>query len=126
MLRGRVQAKGTAMTNNNLRFAMVIAMGFGLGACAVFPDQGPRGAGLTFDARLDQGQTWRDITVVVRAPGAMLSDARESARFIATRHCLERSGFSAVDWVIDPATGDWAVARTAADEPVVTGRCAGR
>jgi hypothetical protein len=114
------------MTHSIVRFAMVIAVSFGLAACAALPDRGPRGAGLPFDARLDQGQTWRDITVVVRAPGATLSDVRESARFMATRHCLERSGFSAVDWVIDPATGDWAVARSAADEPVVTGRCVGR
>lgn len=114
------------MTHSILRFAMVFGMGFGLAACAVIPDRGPRAAGLPYDARLDQGQTWRDIAVVVRAPGAALMDVRESARFMATRHCLERSGFSAVDWVIDPATGDWSVARTANDEPVVTGRCVGR
>jgi len=114
------------MTINSLRLAMGFGLAFGLAACAVVPDRGPRAAGLPYDARLDQGETWRDITIVVRAPGAPLVEVRESARYMATRHCLERSGFSAVDWVIDPATGDWAMARSADDEPILSGRCAGR
>ncbi len=103
-----------------------MALALGLAACSVIPDYGPRSVGLPYDARLDTGETWRDIAIMVRAPGATLAEARESARFAATRHCLERSGFSAVDWAMDPATGDWAVARSPDDEPIVTGRCVGR
>lgn len=119
-------AKGTAMTLRSVRPAIAVGLVLGLAACAALPDRGPRAAGLPYDARLDTGETWRDITVLVRAPGASLAEARESARYEATRHCLDRSGFSAVDWVIDAATGDWAVARSPADEPIVTGRCVGR
>lgn len=97
-----------------------------LAACAGDFDRGPRSAGLPYDARLATGETWRDITVTVRAPGATLADIRESARYVATRHCLERAGASAVDWAIDPETADWRVTRTAAGETVVTGRCRAR
>lgn len=114
------------MTLNSLRLAIGVGLVFGLTACSGFQDRGPRAVGLPFDAKLDQAETWRDFTVVVRAPGAALTDIRESARFMATRHCLERSGFSDVTWLIDPETGDWAVARTTDGEPSVTGRCAGR
>lgn len=114
------------MTINGLRLAVGLGLILGLSACAVLPDRGPRGAGLPHDARLDTGETWRDFTVVVRAPGASLDEVRESARYMATRHCLERSGFSTVDWAIDPATGDWLVAQGARGEPVLTGRCRGR
>jgi hypothetical protein len=94
--------------------------------CAALSDRGPRAADLPYDARLNTGETWRDFTVLVRAPGATLADARESARFMATRHCIGRTGSSEVDWVLDPATGDWAVSRTDGGEPVVSGRCAER
>lgn len=114
------------MTVKGLRLALGFGLLLGLTACGIVQDRGPRGAGLPFDARLDEGQTWREFSVQVRAPGAGLADVRESARFEATRHCLDHSGFSAVDWVIDPATGDWAVARGPGDEPILTGRCLGR
>ena len=107
------------------RAALVAALVLGVTACG-WRDAGPRGAGLPYDARLSTGETRRDFTVLVRAPGASLADARESARYEATRHCIERSGFSDVDWVIDPATGDWAVARNDAGEPILAGVCAAR
>lgn len=114
------------MTRKSFRHPVVLGLVLGLAACGALPDHGPRSAGLPYDARLSTGETWRDIVVLVRAPGASLSDVRESARHEATRHCIERSGSSAVDWALDPATGDWAVARSPADEPILTGRCVGR
>lgn len=113
------------MTSNILRFAMVLGLAAAVSACGA-RDRGPQGVGLPFDARLSEGETARDFSVLVRAPGAMLVQVRESARYEATRHCIERTGFSDVDWVIDPATGDWALARNDAGEPVVSGRCAAR
>lgn len=113
------------MTIKILRLAMLLGVVVGVSACA-FRDNGPRSVGLPFDARLSTGETRRDFTVLVRAPGATLEQARESARFEATRHCIERTGFSDVYWTIDPATGDWAVTRNAGGEPIVSGRCAER
>lgn len=113
------------MTINTLRLALVLGLTLGASACG-WRDPGPRGVGLPFDARLSEGETRRDFTVLVRAPGATLEQARESARYEATRQCIEQTGFSDVDWAIDPATGDWAVARNEAGEPVVSGQCARR
>jgi hypothetical protein len=114
------------MTIKSLRLVMGLGLVLGLSACGIAPDRGPRGAGLPYDARLDTGETWRDFTITVRAPEASLAQVRESARFMATRHCLERSGFSSVDWAIDQATGDWALVQSGQGEPVLTGRCRGR
>jgi len=86
----------------------------------------PSDYGLPFRADLNTGETRRDFAVTVRAEGASLEEARESARYPATRHCLDRFGLSAVDWVIDPATGDWAVTRTEAGSLIVSGQCVGR
>ncbi|AHM02641.1 hypothetical protein roselon_00184 [Roseibacterium elongatum DSM 19469] len=80
-------------------------------------------AGLPYRARLSTGETRRDFTVTVQAGGASLDEARESARFPATSHCVDRYGTSAIDWVLDPATGDWAVTRTADGDLTVSGRC---
>ena len=113
------------MTTKILRLAILLGLVVGLPACAL-RDDGPRSVGLPFDARLSTGETRRDFTILVRAPGATLDQARESARFEATRHCIERTGFSDVDWTIDAATGDWAVARNTGGEPIVNGRCAER
>ncbi len=87
---------------------------------------GPRGnaaVGLPYRARLSLGETNRDFTIRVLANGATLEDARESARFPATRHCINRVGRSAVDWVIDPETKDWAVTRREDGSFTVEGRC---
>jgi hypothetical protein len=113
------------MTNNILRLAMVSGLVASVTACGL-RDPGPRGVGLPFDARLSEGETARDFTVLVRAPGATLDQARESARYEPTRHCIDLTGFSGVDWVIDPTMGDWIVARNEAGEPIVSGRCAER
>lgn len=113
------------MTSNTLRFAMVLGLVAAVSACG-WRDPGPRGVGLPFDARLSTGETAREFTILVRAPGATLEQARESARYEATRQCIEQTGFSDVDWVMDPATGDWAVSRNDAGEPIVSGRCARR
>jgi hypothetical protein len=123
------------MITTTLRLAMGLGLLAGLGACGTLGnlgfignigDPGARGAGLPYDARLSTGETREDFTILVRAPGATLEQARESARFEATRHCIERTGMSDVAWALDPATGDWAVARSDAGEPIVTGRCSGR
>ncbi len=82
--------------------------------------------GLPFNARLDTGETRGDFTVVVPAEGASLADARESARYPATRHCIELTGFSEAEWTLDPATGDWAYTQTEDGDLIVTGRCSGR
>lgn len=113
------------MTIKILRLAMLLGLAVGVSACAL-RDNGPRSVGLPFDARLSTGETRRDFTVLVRAPGATLEQIRESARFEATRHCIERTGFSDVAWMMDVEAGDWAVTRTAGGEPVVSGRCAER
>jgi hypothetical protein len=113
------------MKINILRIAMVFSLILGASACGL-GDPGPRGVGLPFDARLNEGETARDFTVLVEAPGATLAQVRESARYEATRHCIDLSGFSTVDWTLDPATGDWAVIRTADGEPILSGRCTER
>ena len=61
----------------------------------------------------------------VRAGGVGVSDARESARFPATRYCLTTYGASDVDWAIDPDTGDWAFSRDG-QEMIFSGRCTAR
>jgi hypothetical protein len=114
------------MTSTTMRTTILLGLVAAMAAGCGWRDRGAQGVGLPFDARLSTGETQRDFTILVRAPGATLAQARESARFEATRHCIERTGFSDVDWVIDPATGDWAVSRTEGGEPVVSGRCAER
>lgn len=113
------------MTKKLLRPVMILGLVALVAACG-WRDPGPRGVGLPFDAQLSEGETRRDFSVLVRAPGATLEQARESARYEATRQCIEQTGFSAVDWVLDAATGDWAVARNDAGEPIVSGRCSER
>ena len=117
---------GTAMTITTMRSTIFLGLVLAIAAGCGWRENGPRAVDLPYDARLTTGETWRDFTVLVRAPGATLAQARESARFVATRHCIDRTGFSDVIWVIDPATGDWAVSRTEGGEPVVAGRCAER
>ncbi len=113
------------------------AMCLGLAGCGMFGDNGPLGigrmfgdggaadAGLPFRAKLSRGQDRRNFTVTVRAGGATVPQARESARFPATRYCIETYGASDIDWVIDPASGDWAVSRDS-DKMVFAGRCTAR
>lgn len=114
------------MISTTMRTTVLLGLVLSLAAGCGWRERGPRAADLPYDARLSTGETWRDFTILVRAPGATLVQVRESARFLATRHCLERTGFSDVDWTLDPATGDWAVSRNDAGEPIVAGSCAER
>lgn len=88
--------------------------------------ENPRDAGLPFDARLTDGDDPRDFVVTVRAPNVTLTEARESARFPATRHCLDLTGFSSAFWTLDPETNDWATSRDERGHLLVSGRCSGR
>jgi hypothetical protein len=116
------------MTSTMMRTTMILGLGVALlvtAGCGL-RDQGPQSVGLPYDARLSTGDTRRDFTILVRAPGATVAQARESARYEATRHCVDQTGFSDVDWVLSPATGDWLVSRTDDGEPIFSGRCAER
>lgn len=123
-----------------MRFAKTLIMGgacLALAGCGVFGDNGPFGigrlfgdggasaSGLPFQASLKWGEDRRDFTVRVAAGGVGVEEARESTRFPATRYCIETYGASDVDWVIDPATGDWAFARDGQDM-IFQGRCTAR
>ena len=79
-------------------------------------------AGLPYRASLSRAEEPRSFTVNVTANEATVDDVRESARMPATRHCLETYGGSDVNWVTDPASGDWAFARSG-DSMVFSGRC---
>ncbi|MBF9060984.1 hypothetical protein HKCCSP123_17515 [Rhodobacterales bacterium HKCCSP123] len=114
------------MISTTMRTTVLVGLVLSLAAGCGWRDRGPRSVDLPFTARLSTGETWRDFTVLVRAPGATLVQVRESARFVATQHCLDRTGSSEIDWSLDPATGDWAVNRTDRGEPVVAGSCADR
>lgn len=113
------------MTTHILRAGVLCGLVLATAACGL-RDRGPQSVGLPYDARLSTGETRREFTILVDAPGATLTQARESARYEATLHCIEQTGFSTVDWDTDAATGDWAVARTEDGEPIVSGRCAER
>ena len=82
-----------------------------------------RRAGLPFTASLGRGEDPREFSVAVSAPGVNLPQARESLRYPATTYCLQTFGASDIDWVTDPATGDWAVARSADGGLAARGRC---
>lgn len=82
--------------------------------------------GLPYAARLATGDTPREFTVTVQAAGASLAEARESARFPATRHCIDRFGLSDVAWEMDATSGDWAVSASENGDLTVAGRCLGR
>ena len=96
---------------------------FGIGA--IFGDGGASEQGLPFRASLRRGDDRRDFTVNVRAGGVGVAQARESARFPATRYCVETYGGSEIDWTIDPNTGDWAFARDG-QSMFFEGRCLAR
>ena len=91
----------------------------------IFGDGGASDQGLPFRASLRRGGDRRDFTVNVRAGGVGVAQARESARFPATRYCLETFGGSEIDWTIDPNTGDWAFSRDGRSM-IFQGRCFAR
>ena len=123
-----------------MRIANALILGglcFGLAGCGAFGPNGPFGigkmfgdggassAGLPYRASLKRGEDRRNFTVDVRAGGVGVNEARESARYPATRYCIETYGASDIDWVFDPATGDWAFTREG-DTMVFSGRCTAR
>ncbi|MDP2085762.1 MAG: hypothetical protein Q8K20_11235 [Gemmobacter sp.] len=91
----------------------LMVVGSVLAGCAVPDRLNPFGrrtaaeASLPFRAalRADRDGT---LLVTVKAPGATVDAVRESVRLPVTRHCLLNRGSSDADWVIDPASGDWA------------------
>lgn len=96
-----------------------------LGIGRIFGDGGASAAGLPYRAQLRRGEDRRNFVVTARAGGVGVAAARESVRFPATRYCLETYGGSDVEWVIDPATGDWAFTRNGQDM-LFQGRCTAR
>ena len=96
-----------------------------LGIGKLFGDGGSFEAGLPYRAKLQRGEDRRDFTVRTEAGGVGVAEARESTRFPATRYCLETYGKSDADWVIDPATGDWAFSRDG-QAMIFQGRCTAR
>jgi hypothetical protein len=114
------------MFRNLVRLALILGLVSALSSCGLRERLFGEDVGLPYDASLDTGETRRTFTVEVEALGASLEEARESARHPATRHCIERYGIGDVDWVIDPATGDWAATRTEDGSLIVSGSCVGR
>jgi hypothetical protein len=79
-----------------------------------------------YRATVRAGEDRRDLTVTVAgAANVPLEDMRESARYAVTRYCIENFGKSEAAWATDPATQDWAVARTE-NGAVLEARCTGR
>ena len=93
-----------------------------LGLGGLFGDGGAAEAGLPYNAKLTKGEDPRQMSISVSAGGVAVADVRESVRFAATRYCIETFGGSKTNWVIDPATGDWAFQREGEDM-VFSGRC---
>lgn len=118
------------MTKTLLKTGCILGLALALSACGAVRNVvngNPNDAvDLPFRAQLSTGETRRDVIVTVRAGGATLDDARESARYPATRHCVDRYGRSDVNWVLDPATGDWAVTRSENGDLTVSGQCDAR
>lgn len=81
---------------------------------------------LPFRAGFAKTEDPRVINVRVAHRGADVAAVRESVRFEATKYCLLTFGGSNADWVIDPATGDWAFTREGDSSLVFTARCTAR
>ncbi|MEO9826568.1 MAG: hypothetical protein ABJF50_19370 [Paracoccaceae bacterium] len=111
------------------RFFVMSCMALALSGCSFFnfsgDGDGVADVTLPFRASLSKGEDPRDFTIFVRAGGNGLEAVRETVRFTATRYCLPVFGGSDVDWVIDPATLDWAFSREG-DDLVFAGRCLAR
>ncbi len=96
-----------------------------LGLGKLFGDGGASQAGLPYRASLKRGDDRRNFTVRAEAGGVGLAEVRESARFPATRYCIETYGSSDIDWRMDPATQDWAFSRDG-QAMLFQGRCTAR
>lgn len=100
-----------------------------LSACSYLPQVQRRAqpeAPLPYSADLSVARGSPDVIVAVQAGGADLATFRESARYPATRYCLQWFGTSDVRWVLDPATTDWQVARDTTGRTIVRGTCGDR
>lgn len=111
------------------RITLMFCMALMLSGCGFFnfsgDGDGVADVALPFRASLSKGEDPRDFTIFVRAGDNGLEAVRETVRFTATRYCLPTFGGSDVDWVIDPATLDWAFSRDG-DDLVFAGRCVAR
>ena len=111
-----------------VKFISVVALTLSVSGCGAggwfseFFGFGRPEAGLPYRASLSRAEEPRSFVVSVTAGDATIDEVRESARMPATRHCLETYGGSDVDWVTDPASGEWALARDG-DVMVFSGRC---
>ena len=111
-----------------VKFISVVALTLSVSGCGAggwfsgfFGYGGPE-AGLPYRASLSRAEEPRSFVVSVTAGDATVDEVRESARMPATRHCLEIYGGSDVEWMRDPASGEWAFARDG-DDMVFSGRC---
>ena len=111
------------------RLLLIPMMAAGLTGCGFFNfgggSDGVADVALPFRASLTKSEDPRDFTIFVRAGNNSVDAVRETVRFTATRYCLPIFGGSDVDWVIDPATQDWAFSRDGEDM-VFSGRCLAR
>ena len=82
----------------------------------------PGGEPLPFRAKLIETDEPRVFSVAVANRGAGVAQVRESVRFQGTAYCLFEFGSSHIDWVIDPATQDWAF-RQDGEQLRFQGRC---
>ncbi len=109
-----------------MRISLVLAA-IALTGCNSFgigPDDTERS--FAYKSSIAVGDNKEDITISVAAPvGVPLETVRESVRYQATRHCLKTFGDSDADWMIDPASGDWAFTRTP-DAMIFRAQCQGR
>ncbi|NNE89281.1 MAG: hypothetical protein HKN27_14505 [Silicimonas sp.] len=114
-----------------MRLAVLLGVTLAVSGCSFFnfnlfgDGDGVSDTPLPFRASLSKGEDARDFTVAVHAGNNSLEAVRETVRFTATRYCLPTYGGSDVNWVIDPATQDWAFTRNGEDM-VFSGRCLAR
>ena len=115
-----------------MRGAVCFALVLSLSGCGWLRDTFSVGGGIgvaaptPYRATASAGEDRRDLVVRVAAgPQVPLEEFRESARYAVTRYCLGAFGMSEAEWASDPATGDWAVARTE-DAALLEARCTGR
>lgn len=110
------------------RLILISCMATLLSGCSFFnfgDSEGVAASALPFKASLTKGEDPRDFAIFVRAGDNGIEAVRETVRFTATRYCLPVYGGSDVDWMIDPATLDWAFSRDG-DDMVFNGRCLAR
>lgn len=81
---------------------------------------------LPFTAKVRATRNNPDFGVDVVSGGAGIEAWRESARFVATRHCLLKFGSSDIDWQSTGAPDNWVVARQTNGNAQLRGRCTAR